>query len=370
MRIGIDIRELERGTMTGTGRYLYALLGYVAKHDRMNDYILFGNQKTQLRLEGERLKVKIIPEFITPLWDQLILPWQIRKERINLFYSPYYKVPIFSSAKSIITIYDVYPIVDQANQGMKARVIRFWYWLMARNVARIITSSSYSKEKIEKLLKIAPSKIRIVYGDVEHRFKPFPRDEALKILGERYPSIKDFMLYVGSLWPNKNLVRLIEAYHQLPKELKGKYQLLICGRKNRFYGGLLRLVKKSGLAERVVFIDFVGDEALPYLYSGASAFVFPTLHEGFGLPVIEAMACGTPVVTSNVTSLPEVAAGAAILVDPYKVDEIKQAMIKVLTDSALREDLIKQGLERSRRFTPEQTAEQILKVFTEVGEVS
>lgn len=363
MRIGVDIRELEKGTMTGTGRYLYNLLEYVAKSDRVNEYILFGNQKTECPIRGERVKIKIIPESLALLWDQLILLWQIKKEGIGLFYSPYDKIPVLSSAKLIITIHDTFPFAQELHPGIRAPILRMRYWLMARRATAIFVVSQYSKEAVERCLKIPPDKVRVVYDCVGDRFKPYPQEECLRVLRKRFPLEKDFILYVGNLRPHKNLSKLIEAYDLLGPGLKDRYQLIICGKKDKFYARLQAHVKAKGLEANVVFTDFVEDEVLPYLYSCASAFVFPSLYEGFGLPVLEAMACETAVIASDISPLKEVVAEAAVLVDPNSHQKIAEGITRVLSDDNLRADLAKKGLARSRYFTPQKAAEQMREVF-------
>lgn len=363
MRIGIDVRELEKGRMTGIGRYLLNFLAYVAENDTDNEYILFGNQRTSFTSRVPRIRLKIIPELLTLFWDQIVLPYQIRKEGIDLFYSPYYKGPIFTSAKLVITIHDILPLLPSPNKTIRSAVLRLWYSVMARGAERIITVSRHSKDTMEASMRVPPGRIDIVHDSVADIFRPLPKQHCLKIIKERFPSLKDFILYVGNLKPHKNLAGLIRAYKLLPCKLRDRHQIFVCGKKDKFYGPLSRLVKTEGLESNVIFADFVEDEVLPYLYNAASVLVFPSLYEGFGLPVVEAMACGTAVIASDIPPMREIAAEAAILADPYNPDELAAAIVRVLTEDALRKEMTQKGLTQAKRFSRSDSANKILEIF-------
>ena len=192
------------------------------------------------------------------------------------------------------------------------------------------------------------------------------RDEkAIEAIKARYNIAGDYILFVGTLQPRKNLIRLIEAFSNLQSPISN-IQLIIAGKKGWLYEETFRQVEELGLEWKVVFTDYAPEGDLPALLSGASLFVFPSLYEGFGLPVLEAMACGTPVVCSNVSSLPEVAGEAAILVDPLDVEELATAMERVLGDEELRAELTERGFEQARRFSWEKCARQTLDVLERV----
>jgi glycosyltransferase involved in cell wall biosynthesis len=183
---------------------------------------------------------------------------------------------------------------------------------------------------------------------------------------ERYQLSQPYILYVGSIEPRKNLLRLLQAYARLRKDLPG-WKLVLVGARNAWKSTpISEEMRKLNLAPWVQLTGYIPEEDLPALYNGAGLFAFPSLYEGFGLPVLEAMACGTPVITSNVSSLPEVAGDAALLVDPYNVEEIAAAMVNVLSDQELSEDLHRRGLERSKEFSWERTAQQTLEVYKKV----
>ncbi len=368
MKIGIDIREMEKGKMTGIGRYLKNLLDYIAQEDQKNEYILFANQKTEYTTTVKNIKIRVIKGWFAPFWDQVQLPRALKKDKINLFLSPYYKKPFFTPCKSIITIHDLNPLflppISMKGWFKNRLYFRTLLKLSSRKVDRIITVSQYSKKDIVEYFRVPEEKIEVICHCVDERYRPISSNS--EEVTSKYGIDRKFIFYFGNFNPHKNVKALIEAYYRLPQKTKDKYQLVLGGRRDRYCMSLEKMVKHLKIEERVVFTGFISEEDLPAIYSAAELFVFPSLREGFGLPPLEAMACGTPVITSNTTSLPEVVGEAGILVNPYNVDEIKAAIIEVLTNSTLRNDLIQKGLERSRRFTSEKTTKQILEVFAEV----
>lgn len=372
MRIGIDVRELERGKATGIGRYLLNFLNYAPKIKPDWEFILFHNQYSEINLDAPNLRKVYIPEELTIWWDQVKLSQYLKRESIDIFFSPYYKAPLFAHCPVIITIHDIIPFIKYSTNSSdiqcspKKFALLIWSQFLANKATKIITVSQNSKKDIVKILKIPEDKIIIIPNSVEERYQPVNDKYIIGRVLRKYKINKSYILYVGNLKPSKNISGLIKEYRYLSQDLRQLYQLVIVGKKDRNFKSLAYQARSLQIENNITFIDFVQEGDLSALYSGAELFVFPSFYEGFGLPPLEAMACGTPVITSNIASLPEVVGEAGILVDPHRVDEIKAAIIKVLADSALRSDLIKRGLERSRRFTPKKAADQILKIFVEV----
>jgi len=367
VRIGVDVRELEKGKATGIGRYLLDLLKFATKEKPRWEFILFGNQATKIDLEASNLEKIFIAEYFTPWWDQIKLPRYLKKERVDIFLTPYLKVPLSIPCKLVVIINDLIPFLFPEYQKLKDRPRRIYFKNLGRRAAgradKIITISQHSKKDILKVFQIPEEKIKVIYLGVDRAYQPLISN--LKEATSKYGINKKFIFYFGNFNPHKNVKALIEAYYRLPQKIKDGYQLVLGGRRDRHCMGLEKMIKRLKLEEKAIFTGFISEKDLPAIYSAAELFVFPSLREGFGLPPLEAMACGTPVITSNITSLPEVVGEAGILVNSYNVDEIKAAIIKVLTDSALRNNLIKRGLERAKQFTPEKTAKQILRVFAE-----
>jgi len=369
MKIGIDAREFVSGRMTGIGRYLLNFLRYALFLKPEWEFIIFGNQNTNINLESSNLRKIFIPEYITLWWDQVQLPYHLEKEKIDLFFSPYYKAPIFSPCKVIITIHDFIPFfspfLKKSNPSLKRVLLKNEGKIIARKAQAIITVSEYSKKDIVKILKVPDGKIEVAPNSVEDRYQPVSDGKVLERIKKKYEITKEYIFNLGNLKPHKNVSGLLKAYSQLSHNLKNKYQLVIVGKKERYFNALANLAR--GLQLDTLFIDYVQDPDLPALLSSAEFLVFPSFYEGFGLPVLEAMACGCPVVSSNTSSMPEVLGDAALFFDPYHVEEMSLAMRKMLEDENLRNKFRQKGLERARLFTMEKTAKKILDAFESVN---
>jgi glycosyltransferase involved in cell wall biosynthesis len=367
IKIGIDVRELQEGIMTGIGRYLLSFLKYATKFKPEWKFVLFGNQHTSVNFSSNNLSKILINEKVTFWWDQVILPLTLKKEKIDLFFSPYYKTTLISPCKVVITIHDLIPfqsnLPQESNNPLYINLRKGLNNLMAKRADLIIAVSNNSKKDIIRLFNLMEEKIKVVYNGIEERFYPIKDMAALRIIRKIYRIPKDYILYVGNLKPHKNVSGLIKAYNMLPPNLKSKFQLVIVGKQDKNFCGLFNLCKELRITDKVIFIDFVKDNDLPALYSSATVFVFSSFYEGFGLPVLEAMACGVPVTTSSVSSLPEIVDDAAILVNPYNLNEIAQAMRELLTDSSLREKLINKGLMQAKNFSWDRSVKGIINVM-------
>ena len=232
-----------------------------------------------------------------------------------------------------------------------------------------MTVSEFSKREIIKYLNIKEEKIVVMPNGVDGDFF-YPRQkEEIEQIKDRFQIKKEYFLYLGTLEPRKNIERLLEAYARLREEREENIPFLVlAGQKGWLYDSIFQLVEKLGLKEQVLFTGYIKQEDVPALLSGAIAFIFPSLYEGFGMPPLEAMACGTAVITSNTSSLPEVIGEAGILINPYSVEEIKEAMKKVWKEKDLAERLRKAGRERAREYTWERSARVLKKVYLELGE--
>ena len=237
----------------------------------------------------------------------------------------------------------------------------------AKKASRIATVSEYSRQDLLNIYKLPPEKVVVTYNGVESHFTPRPDlpNESQEIRS-RYGISRDFLLAVGSLQPRKNLIRLIRAYAKLRGERADfAPQLVIVGRRLWLTHEIFDEVKRSRWAGDVILTGYVADEDLPALYRAARAFVYPSLFEGFGLPPLEAMACGTPVVTSGVSSLPEITGDAALLIDPNNEQSLASAMVEIVSDDLLRAELREKGIARAKRFTWRDAAEKTLRLYQE-----
>ena len=294
------------------------------------------------------------------LWLQMVLPFKLRRLNPTLLYSTVPEGILNPHIKQIITLHDLIPVkYPEINPRWKY----YYYYslpIMLKNSQAVICISENTKSDIITYYGVKDKPIYVIYAGL-NRQQFYPRENGT--VKKRY-GLTNYLLYIGDIRPYKNLERSLEAFARLNLR---KFKFVIGGKKDpRFYPRIQKKIDEFLLKDKVVFLGYIPQEDLPYLYSEAAAFVFPSLYEGFGLPPLEAMACGCPVVVSNVASLPEICGDAACYVDPYDVESIADGIYRVATDEELRGSLIQQGLQRVKMFSWEKSAREHIKVFEEV----
>jgi glycosyltransferase involved in cell wall biosynthesis len=367
MRVAIDTRKIHD---FGIGTYIRNLLRQLARIDRDTEYVLLCREPdlgiaAQL---GPNFRSVREPSPNYSLREQIHVPWILRRERPDVYHAPHYVLPAAVRCRSVVTIHDCIHLMFPQYLPNRAAYAyaRASMWAAARRSDRILTVSEASKRDILSLFNVKPEKIVVVYNAIDEHFSATPSEEHVARIRERYQLDHKFVLYVGNIKPHKNLVRLIEAFSEL-RRTHDDLKLLIIGDEISKLPALRRAVHRNKLHKYVRFLGYLKDDTLTVLYRLASVFVFPSLYEGFGLPPLEAMASGTPVVTSNVSSLPEVTGDAAVLVDPYDVDSIGDGMRRILDDPRLAEELRLKGLKRAREFSWERSVEKTQRVYREVA---
>ncbi len=369
MRVAIDARKLHD---FGIGTYIRNLLRHLSRIDELNEYVLLCHEPDLGVAEqlGPNFRTVLEPSPNYSLREQFHVPWVLHREKPDVFHAPHYVLPPAVACRSVVTIHDCIHLMFPQYLPNRAAYAyaKASMWNAAKRSHRILTVSEASKRDILHFFNVPPEKIVVVYNAIDERFWNAPREEDVARVRERYQLDHGFVLYVGNIKPHKNLVRLIEAFDELRKhggfdELK----LLIIGDEISRLPALRRAVHSHKLHKHVRFLGYLPDDTLAILYRLAAVFVFPSLYEGFGLPPLEAMASGTPVVTSNVSSLPEVAGDAAVLVDPYDVGSIVQGVQRVLTDPALAQQLRMKGLVRAREFSWERSVARTCELYKEVA---
>ena len=285
---------------------------------------------------------------------------------VALFHSPDFTLPPLRQGKAIVTVHDLsflrYP------QGAEPNLRAYLERVVPRAVARadlVLADSQSTKDDLIELLGMESDRIEVIYPGVEERFRPIEDQTFLEGVRRRYNLPPHFVFSLGTLEPRKNLVRLIEAHSSLVTR-HSSLKLVIAGGKGWLYEGIFDRVEELGLGNEVRFLGFVPDEDLPALYNLADLFVFPSLYEGFGLPPLEAMACGTPVVTTNISSLPEVVGEVGLMVPPEDVEGLAEAMERALGDRGWREEAVQRGLAQARRFTWRAAAERLVGLYEKV----
>ncbi|MDA1093692.1 MAG: glycosyltransferase family 1 protein [Acidobacteria bacterium] len=368
MRIAIDIRKLDD---FGIGTYVRNLVQWLAKLDRETEYVLVCRPQDCERVEQLGPNFRPMPDRSAgySITEQFTVPVGLVRARADLFHAPHYVLPALTPCRSIVTIHDcIHLMFPEYLPGRLAHVYaRLSFWVAANRSARVLTVSEASKRDILRFFPIPSEKVDVIYNAIDDRFSEPPDPAQVERVRERYQLHDRFLLYAGNVKPHKNLERVIEAFARLRSDTSADIKLLITGSEISRYATIRRAVHRYNLHKHVRFLGFLTTDTLATLYHLADAFVFPSLYEGFGLPPLEAMACGTPVLTSNVSSLPEVVDDAALLVDPHDTAAIAQAMHQILTDQPTRERLIASGRRRASSFSWETSVQRVLRIYREVG---
>jgi glycosyltransferase involved in cell wall biosynthesis len=369
VRIGIDARKLHD---FGIGTYIRNLLRQLARLDRQTEFVVLcrPDDREALSLLGENFRA--VPETSGnySISEQIRIPLALKREGVTLFHAPHYVLPPLVRCRSVVTIHDCIHLMfpQYLPNRFALAYARTSIALAARRATRVMTVSESSKRDILRFVDAKPEKIDVIYNAFDERFGVEPLEEAVVRVRERYQLHDEFVLYAGNVKPHKNLERLIEAFDLVRKRGLDRLKLVMIGDEISKYAGLRRAVHQHQLHKYVRFLGYLPEETLAVMYRLAGVFVFPSLYEGFGLPPLEAMASGTPVVTSNVSSLPEVAGDAAVLVDPYSPQAIADGIYQVLTDESLRRSLRQKGVARAAQFSWEQSVRRIRAIYGEAAD--
>ena len=372
MRVAIDIR---RAGDYGLGTYIRNIVNQLARMDDNSRYLLIGERRHMAEFDPLPDNFELLEYAHQPgtFRTHLHLPWLLRKRRVDILHMPWFYAPAIVPSRLLITVHDLSDVLaPPVGASPPVQTGRLFFARRALNRAdHIFAVSHASKRDLARFFHIPESKITVVYDAVDERFlnEPLPAD-ADRIL-ERHAVNSPYVLYAGNIRPQKNLPRLIEAFAVAKAELRGnpefdQLKLLVIGEALDRHADLRRAVVRARVREDVRFLGFVPGPVLRVFYSRALAFLFPSLYEGFGLPPLEAMAHGTPVLTSNVSSLPEVFQDAALLVNPENVFDIARGIRQILTDNALRQTLRRRGYERARMYSWENAARLVHATYHSV----
>ena len=347
----------------GVHQYIYHLLRHLGQaDDRLRYTVLLGEgvlppdsalTSLQSRWSTSRAAVRVA-------WEQLVQPWVLRRIGADLVHGPVFVGPLLAHCPVIVTIHDLSfircpDLSRPANRMYRTVLTR----LSAQRARRLIAVSAHAAAESTRLLRVPRERVDVIYHGVDPVFRPLPADKIAAFRRDRGLPER-FVLFVGTLEPRKNLVRLVEAFARIRD---GRVRLVLAGGKGWLYDDLFAKVEALGLDEEVVFPGYVMNDELSLWYNAATVFSYPSVYEGFGLPVLEAQACGTPVLTSNTSSLPEAAGDGALMVDPYDVEELAAGLDRLLTDEPLRHELRERGLAHARQFSWSHTARETARVY-------
>ena len=388
MHIGINAQLLsfsENYRNGGISRYIRYLLTELAQQPGQHEYTVFVNgQEVVEHLKGRAIhpQIRYVPvswpearPVVRVAWEQFTLPSLIRQRHIEVLHSPANVLPelLPRNCAGVVTLHDLaflrFPEV--LTRSKRAYHRTFTIRSLRQHATMIIANSNSTRQDAIELAGIPAARIKTVYTCIDTRFSNVVIVEKEKeAFRQKQGLTEGFLLYLGTLEPRKNLITLLEAYAQLRRAYGRKEKLVLAGGKGWLYETIFNKVRELGLEAEVLFPGFVADSEQLLWYTSASAFAYPALYEGFGMPVAEALACGIPVVTSNVSSLPEAGAGLALTVDPLDAEAMSEALYQTLTDTALRQRCQEQAASVAQRFSAQTMVEQTVKVYEQAYEVS
>ncbi|MBM3130118.1 MAG: glycosyltransferase family 4 protein [Chloroflexi bacterium] len=351
---------------TGSGQYVRALVAALKERAPQNDYVVVAPSA----VSGQRSAVAHLRENLDKVWfEQIAFARACRRERATLAHVPYFGSPFFSPTRTVVTIHDLIPIVLPAYRGsILVRAYTALAAICARRADAIIADSECSKRDIIARLKIAAARVRVVYLAADARYRAQDDAAQIEIVRRKYALPEKYLLYLGGYDQRKNVRVIIAAFARAPEFYRAGYRLMLAGvnlgRDPEVFPDPRQIARDAQLAEdALALIGWVDEADKPALYSGASAFLFPAVYEGFGLPPLEAMACGTPVICANASSLPEVVGDAAIRLPPDDADAWADAIRAVLTDDARRVAMRARGIAQARQFSWTRCAAETLAVY-------
>lgn len=426
MIIGIDASRANRDHKSGTEWYSYYVIRWLAKLDQKNQYILYSDKSLKsglldlttkqyddtgainndikfdsqgfqiLKSPGSNFKAKVLDWPFTYFWTQIRLSWEMLINKPDVLFIPAHTLPLVHPKKSIVTIHDIAfererMLYEHSHIGPESRfsrkivntlvkiftlgkyganILDYHSWsarFALRKAEKIITVSNFSKKEMVDLYKAENNKIGVIYNGYNRGlYKKADDEEKIKEVLEKYDIEKPYVLYVGRLEKKKNTANLVEAFAMMKEENKDiKHKLVLVGDASHGYDEVKYVIREYNINDDIIITGWIPEMDMPYIYSGADAFVFPSLYEGFGIPLLQAMACETPIIASQTTSIPEVAGDAAIFFNPKDTRSIARALKNILTNENLRQDLIARGRERVKSYSWQKCAEETLKILTD-----
>lgn len=353
---------------TGIGSYIRHLLAYILEKDPENEYVIFlmPEEYENFQVPSQRVrKVKVSAKWYS--WkEQIILPFILYREKLDIMHFTHFNSPILYLKKSLVTIHDITPFFFPGHK-MKSLIRRLGFRLVffssVKKARKIISVSQSTKSDIVKYFKIRPSKIEVIYEGADRQFSVIEDRDLIEELKKKYRLQKRFLFYTG-VWRNhKNLVGLIKAFKIVREKYRLDINLVLGGREDPYYPEVRKTWEALGIGDSIVPVGFIKQEELPLFYNAAQAFIIPSFYEGFGLIGLEAMSCGTPVISSNRTSLPEIMGPAAVYFDPDRPEDMAEKISLVFKDEKLYNELREKGLQQVRKYGWDKMGEETFNLY-------
>jgi len=364
MRIGIDARPIQ-GKFTGDATYWRGLIEGFSHIDTDDEIILYLDAGLPIPAipQAKYFQAKPLRSMSWRTWSVFAFPRALKKDGIDIAHVQY-SIPLYAPCPVVTSVHDISFKRHPEFFRLKDRLILdAGFKRASKRAAKILALSEYTKKEMLDLYDIRPEKIAVVYPGVDEQFKPMDRDICRATIADKYGVSSPFILTLGVIQPRKNLPRLLEGFAKLKEADKSAPDLVIVGKYGWKETNLLERIAELKLSEHVILTGYAPQEDLPVFYNAADVFIYPSVYEGFGLPPLEAMACGTPVITGNQTSLPEVIGEAGIMVGPYDPAAFTKALVNVLSNETLRAEMSSKGLKQASKFTWDKTATQVLEIY-------
>jgi glycosyltransferase involved in cell wall biosynthesis len=367
MKIGLDARGAIWYRGTGIGTYTYQLIKNLYLIDKKNEYRFFwpGDEFKNLDPTADEI-FNSIERSKDKFWEEVHVPMSVEQEKIDLYHVPQNGIglPLKKGCLNVVTVHDLIPYIYPETVGKG--YLKIFLQEMPRIMEQsdlIITVSEHSKRDIKRIFQIPDDKIVVTYEAPESVYQPIDKQVATQFVKDRFGIDRPYVLYIGGFSPRKNVKGLINAFYEIQGEIPKDYALVLVGKEARDYDDTAMLVEALRLRERVIFTGFAAVPELPHLYNAADLCVYPSFYEGFGLPPLEAMACGTPTITSNTSSISEVTGEAALLINPHDMYDLAEKMKTVLNSPDLRAKMSRDGLKQASKFTWERCAAETLAAY-------
>ncbi len=371
MKIGIEAQRIFRKKKHGMDMVALELIKQLQIVDKINEYFIFVNNIEDIDAlpVASNFKIVKVKPALYPIWEQYYLPKAVKEYGVEILHCTSNTSPIFINVPLVLTLHDIIYLEKwNFTQGTTYQIFgnlyRRWNVPKAVKLAKhILTVSNFENDRIKSYFNLTNNQVSTAYNGVGNHFAPVTDKIELARAKKQYNLPDDYMFFLGNTDPKKNVIGVLKALSILKKKNLLKSKLLMLDINRNYLQGLMKQINDESLMDDIVFSGYVPNKDLPAIYSQANLFLYPSLRESFGIPLLEAMACGAPLITSNTSSMPEIAQNSAVFVNPFNPDEIADAIIKVQNDEQLREDLRIKGFERVKEFTWYNNAQLTLNIY-------